>query len=133
MLKLLVAVGLAGAVLALAVPLAVMTAGVPVLMAQSTGGAVTNPLSALLTFGGAAATSAILGGVKSLDYKVTNAPLFRKAQPLITLGGAFLTPWVAQHIGVNVDPASFATAPVATVAAITGAELLSLLFKRKGG
>lgn len=99
--------------------------------AQSAQG--TDPLSALIALGGAMLTSTLLGGVKKLDTSITNAPLFRKLQPVITLGGAFLMPWVASHVGVNVDPSALAAAPIATIATITGAELLSLFTKRKGG
>src|SRR6266545_2019568 len=90
-----------------------------------------DPLSSLFAYAGAVATSAALGAVKGLDLRVTNAPLFRKLQPVITLGGAFLVPWVAQHAGVPIDPGALASAPVATIATITAAELLSLVFKRR--
>jgi hypothetical protein len=84
-------------------------------------------LGGVLAVVGALGTSAVLGLVKGLDTKVTQAPLFRKLQPVITLGGAFAAPWLAAHVGVAVDPSAFAAAPVATVAAITVAELVALV------
>jgi hypothetical protein len=92
-----------------------------------------SPIGQLLAFAGAVGTSYLLGFAKKLDTTVTNAPLFRKLQPLVTLGGAFLAPWVASHMGVTIDPSAFAAAPLATVATIAAAELLSLFAKKTGG
>ena len=89
-----------------------------------------DPLSALIALGGAVATSYVLSKVKGLDTAITSSGLFRKLQPVITLGGAFLAPWVAQKVGVSVDPSAFTAAPLATVVAVTSAELLSLLTKK---
>lgn len=85
----------------------------------------------LWAYAGAIATTAALGAVKGLDTKLTNAPLFRKLQPLITLGGAFGAAALANKTGVTFDPSTLASAPIATVVALTIAELGSLLTKRK--
>jgi len=85
----------------------------------------------LLAYGGALGTSALLGLSKKADTAITNSSFYRKLQPFITLGGAFLVPWVAAHTGVAVDPSAFAVAPTATVVTIGAVELLSLLTKRK--
>ncbi len=80
-----------------------------------------------LAVGGALLTSFGLGKVKGLDTTVTNSTVFRKLQPLITLGGAFLAPFVAAKVGVQIDPSAWAAAPLATVVTITGAELGSII------
>lgn len=90
--------------------------------------AVTAPsIGQLLAFGGALLTSFGLSRVKGLDTTVTNSAVFRKLQPVITLGGAFLAPVVAQKLGVTIDPASWSAAPLATVVTIAGAELGSII------
>jgi hypothetical protein len=81
----------------------------------------------LFAVGGAFATSALLATTHHFDTKVTNAKLFRKAQPLITLGGAFLSPFLAAKLGVQIDPSAYSAAPASTVAAIAAAELLGIL------
>lgn len=124
MLRLLSAIGRAVALLAL-----VSLLPFDVALAQASGG---DPFSNLLAYGGAFLTSALLGGAKRLDTQITNAPLFRKLQPFITLGGAFLAPLIASKVGLNVDPSAFTAAPIATVVTIGAAELLSLITKRKG-
>lgn len=77
---------------------------------------------------GAVVTSGLLAAGKTLDTKVTNSSVFRKMQPAITLGGALLAPTLAHY---SVDPTTFAAAPLATVGAVLGAELLSLFTKKK--
>lgn len=84
-------------------------------------------LGQLLAFGGAILTSFGLSKVKGLDTSITNSPVFRKLQPLVTLGGAFAAPWLAQHVGIAVDPATWTAAPLATVVTIAGAELGSII------
>jgi hypothetical protein len=79
-----------------------------------------------ITLGGALLTSFLLSKAKKLDTSVTNSGVFRKVQPVITLGGAFLAPYLAQHLGVTIDPGSWAAAPLATVATIVGAELMAI-------
>lgn len=104
--------------------------GATVAVAQAT----TDPTAAfgnLWAYAGALATSAALGGVKSLDTRLTNSPWFRKLQPVITLAGAFGAAALASHGGPSIDPSAFASAPLATVATVTAAELLSLLQKKK--
>src|SRR6267142_2816920 len=81
----------------------------------------------LLALGGAVLTSFGLSKVKGLDTRVTNSAVFRKLQPVITLGGAFLGPYLAGKLGVSIDPAAWAAAPLATVVTVTGAELSSIL------
>ena len=79
-----------------------------------------------ITLGGALVTSFLLGKAKGIDSTITASPVFRKLQPVLTLGGAFLAPYLAQHLGVTIDPASWAAAPLATVATIVGAELMAI-------
>jgi len=110
-------VGLAGACLLTVASLAAQTATQPT--AQAFGN--------FWAYAGALATSAILGGVKKLDTSVTNSSLFRKLQPVITLAGSFGLAALAAHGGPSVDPSMLTTAPVATLAAITIAELLGML------
>ena len=86
-----------------------------------------DPVSTLFAVGGAFATSAILAGAKKFDTRVTNATLFRKVQPLITLGGAFLSPLIAQKLGVQIDPSAYGAAPASAIAAVAAAELLGIL------
>ena len=85
----------------------------------------------LWAYAGALATTAVLGGVKSLDTKITNATLFRKLQPVFTLAGAFGAAALASHGGPTVDPSMFTSAPLATVVSVTAVELLSLFTKKK--
>jgi hypothetical protein len=82
-----------------------------------------------LALGGALLTSFGLGKVKGLDTTVTNSTVFRKLQPVITLGGAFLAPLIAQKLGVTIDPSAWGAAPLATVITITGAELGSIIHR----
>ncbi len=81
----------------------------------------------LLAYGGALLTSFGLSKVKGLDTAVTNSPVFRKVQPLVTLAGAAFLPWLGAKLGVQLDPGSLAAAPLATVVTVVGAELLSIL------
>ncbi len=81
----------------------------------------------LFAFGGALLTSFGLSKAKGLDTTVTNSAVFRKLQPVITLGGAFLAPVIAQKLGVQIDPSSWAAAPLATVITIAGAELSGII------
>jgi len=78
---------------------------------------------------GAVATSAVLAASKTFDTRFTNSTLFRKLQPVFTLGGAYLAPVLASH-GLAIDPSTFAAAPLATTGAIVAAELLSLFRKK---
>ncbi len=87
----------------------------------------------LVSYGGAILTSLLLGTTHHFDSRITSTRAFRKAQPLITLAGAFAAPWVAQHLGATLDPSAFAAAPTATLATIAASELLSLFSKRKSG
>ena len=80
-----------------------------------------------LAVGGALLTSFGLSKVKGLDTTVTNSSVFRKLQPVLTLGGAFLAPLIANKLGVQIDPSAWAAAPLATVVTITGAELGSII------
>lgn len=89
--------------------------------------AATPSLGQLLAFGGALLTAFGLSKVKNLDTTVTNSQVFRKLQPVITLGGAFLAPWLAGHVGVTIDPSAWSAAPLATVVTIAGAELGSII------
>lgn len=84
-------------------------------------------IATLISFGGAAATSLLLGATKSLDNRLTSSRGFRKAQPLIVLGGALLAPLIASKTGMQIDPQAFAAAPAATFAVIAARELLTLL------
>lgn len=105
-------------------------AGATAAAAQAT----TDPTAAfgnLWAYAGALATSAALGGVKTLDTRLTNATWFRKLQPAITLAGAFGAAALASHGGPPIDPSAFASAPLATVATVTAVELLSLFRKKK--
>lgn len=124
MRKLLVVLGLAMAAVKVAAAMLVL----PLQQAVTSGAGV----GALITYAGAVATSALLGVVKKTDTTVTNSAVFRKLQPFITLGGAFLAPWAATHLGATVDPAVFAQAPLASLVTIGGAELLSLLQRKTG-
>lgn len=81
----------------------------------------------VLALGGALLTSFGLSKAKGLDTTVTNSVVFRKLQPVITLGGAFLAPVIAQKLGVQIDPAAWGAAPLATVITIAGAELGSII------
>ena len=81
----------------------------------------------LLMYGGALLTSYGLSKAKTLDTSVTNSPWFRKVQPVITLGGAFLAPYLASKLGVSIDPSSWGQAPLATVITVAGAEVLSII------
>lgn len=84
-------------------------------------------LGQALALGGALLTSFGLSKAKGLDTTVTNSAVFRKLQPVITLGGAFLAPLIAQKLGVQIDPSAWAAAPLSTVVTITGAELGSII------
>jgi len=53
--------------------------------------------------------------------------VFRKLQPLVTLGGAFAAPWLASKLGVQIDPGAWTAAPLGTVITIAGAELLGII------
>ncbi len=103
---------------------------VPILNALQAAAGSPDPFSQALAYAGALGTSALLGVVKKLDTTVTNSSLFRKVQPVVVLGGAFAMPWVVAHTGLTVDPQAYAAAPIATVATIVVAELLSLLAKK---
>jgi hypothetical protein len=92
-----------------------------------------DPISTLVALGGALGTSFLLSRVKGLDYAVTNGRLFRKLQPLVTLGGAVAAPWIVSRTGYALDPAALGAAPLATVLAITAAEVLSLTKKKAVG
>lgn len=97
---------------------------------STTAGVITGPgsaLGALFAAGGALATSALLGGVKTLDTRVTRSTLFRKVQPGITLGGALLAPLIASKLGVAVDPSQWSAAPLATVFTLMVAEGIGVL------
>lgn len=83
----------------------------------------------LWAFAGAFATSAALAFVKTFDTTLTSSALFRKLQPVITLAGA----WLLGQVGATVDPVALTTAPLATVAAVTVAELLGWLKEKWGG
>jgi drug/metabolite transporter (DMT)-like permease len=101
-------------------------------LGQDPGG-VAAPLGVLWTIGGAVLTSFLLGQAKTLDTTVTNSPLVRKLQPAITLGGAYLAPWLATHVGgFTLDPSAFAVAPFATLATVLGAELAAIGHRTKG-
>src|SRR5260370_12315895 len=121
MLKLLRAIGLAGFLLMV---------GAHALNALQAAAGSPDPFSQALAYVGALATSALLGVVKKLDTTVTNSSLFRKLQPVVVLGGAVAMPWIVSHTGLTVDPQAFASAPLATVATVTVAELLSLFLKK---
>jgi hypothetical protein len=84
---------------------------------------VTQAFGNLWAYVGAFATSAALAGLKKVDTSITNSGLFRKLQPVITLGGAFAASALASHTRVTFDPTTLASAPLATVAAVTLAEL----------
>ena len=84
-------------------------------------------LGQFLALGGAVLTSFGLSKVKNLDTSVTNSAVFRKLQPAITLGGAFLAPYLGAKLGVSVDPGTWSAAPIATLMAVTGAELGSII------
>lgn len=81
----------------------------------------------LFTAVGAVGTSAVLGMAKRTDAKVFRSPLFRKLQPVITLGGALFAPWVASHASSHVDITGLGAAPIATLATVVGAELLAMI------
>lgn len=84
-------------------------------------------LGSFLALGGALLTSFGLSKVKGLDTAVTNSQTFRKLQPLVTLGGAFLAPYLGAKFGVQLDPSTWVAAPLATVVTITGAELGAMI------
>lgn len=78
-------------------------------------------------FVGAFATSGILGMAKRTDAKIFRNPFFKKAQPIITLLGAVAAPYVAQVASSHVDISGLGNAPMATLTAVVGAELLAML------
>jgi len=90
-----------------------------------------DPLTALATFGAAFAATTLLGAVKKVDVKVTQAPIFRKLQPFIALGLTVGGSWVAQRLGAPLDPSAFTAAPLATLTAIGASELLSLVSRKR--
>lgn len=97
---------------------------------STTAGIITGPtsaLGALFAAGGALATSAILGGVKNLDSQIVRSTVFRKVQPVITLGGALLAPLIAAKLGVQADPSQWSAAPLATVFTLVIAEGIGAL------
>ena len=97
---------------------------------STTAGVITGPgsaIGALFATGGALVTSALLGGVKTLDSRVVRSTVFRKAQPIVTLGGALLAPLIASKLGVAVDPSQWSAAPLATVFTVVLAEGLGIL------
>lgn len=81
----------------------------------------------LFTFIGAFGTSAILAAAKRTDVALFQKPLFRKIQPVLTLVGAVAAPYVASVASSHVDISGLGNAPVATLAAVVGAELLAML------
>ncbi len=76
---------------------------------------------------GAIATSSALAWSKTTDAKIVQKPLFRKLQPVFTLGGALFAPWFASKLGMPIDTSAFGAAPVATLATVVGAELLAII------
>ena len=90
---------------------------------------ITDPVAALGAFG----ASAALGFVKTQTGALDNwlGRKIRPVQPLVVALGAFGLPLLANALGIaTVDPELFASAPTATVAAITAREVLARI--RKG-
>lgn len=81
----------------------------------------------LFSFVGAFGTAAVLGMAKRTDFSLMRAPLFRKLQPAITLLGAVAAPYVASVASSGVDISGLGQAPIATLSAVVGAELLAIL------
>lgn len=81
----------------------------------------------LFSFVGAFGVAGVLGFAKKSDAKLFQQPLFRKLQPVITLAGAALAPWVASIASSHVDISGFGAAPIATLSAVVGAELLAMI------
>ena len=81
----------------------------------------------LFAFAGAFGASYMLAAGKRSDAKLFRGPLFRKVQPVITLLGAVAAPYVASIASSHVDISGLGAAPIATVAAVVGAELLAML------
>lgn len=81
----------------------------------------------LFSFVGAFGTAAVLGAAKRTDFSLMKKPLFRKIQPVLTLAGALAAPYVASIASSHVDISGLGQAPIATLAAVVGAELLAIL------
>lgn len=81
----------------------------------------------VFSFIGAFGTSYMLAAGKRSDAKLFRNPLFRKAQPVITMLGALAAPYVAQYASSGVDISGLGNAPIATLAAVVGAEFLAML------
>lgn len=90
-----------------------------------------DPVTTLATFGAAFVATTLLGTVKKVDVKITQAPIFRKLQPFIALGLTVGGTWVSQRLGAPVDPAAFTAAPLATLTAIGASELFSLVTRKR--
>lgn len=81
----------------------------------------------VLTAVGALGTSFVLAQVKKTDFAIAKSPLFKKLQPVLTLAGAALAPWVASQASSGVDISGLGAAPAATLATVVAAELLAML------
>lgn len=76
---------------------------------------------------GAVATSTTLAAFKKTDYAIASSKLFKKAQPVLTLAGALLAPYVASVASSHVDISGFGQAPAATLGTVVLAEFLAML------
>ena len=75
-----------------------------------------DPIGGLAGLAAVALTGLLKKGAGKLDSRI--AEVVKPVQPWIALGASMLVPLAAQQLGVQVDPAAFAQAPVSTLAFI---------------
>ena len=90
----------------------------------------------LLAFGSAFVASAVLGIIKGPLGKADSAIVgfIKPVQPLVVGVAALAIPYAAHALGLTASPdaATFVSAPVGTVLAVTFREVLARLTKPKG-
>jgi len=89
-------------------------------------------MEALLTYGAAFLTTAILGFLKKYTEIADTAfgKLIKPVQPVVVFLFSYGVPWLATsvlHLVTPVDPALLASAPTATIIAVACAEILAKL------
>lgn len=87
----------------------------------------TNQLGIILSGIGAIVTSGLLGMFKRTDSALAKKPVFRKAQPIITLLGAVAAPYVASWASSGVDISGLGQAPILTLGTVVLAEFAAML------
>lgn len=89
-------------------------------------------MEALLTYGAAFVTTALLGLIKKYTDLADTAfgRLVKPVQPVVVFLFSYGVPWLATsvlHLVTPVDPALLASAPTATIVSVACAEILAKL------